>query len=103
MRLETIGTYSFGMGGTMPDAKDFYEVALIKILEYEIEKGYPKYEGEPEVFIDSYDDENEFEVDLIKTMHITTPLFNYIVGDMREHDEDSSQNYCTFTLTKQID
>jgi hypothetical protein len=102
MKLELIGKYTFGMGGTMPDAKDFYEVAMEKIEAYEIEMGYPQYEGEPEVFFDNHNDENELDLDTLRTMHITTPLFNYIVGDMMEHDEDSADNYCTFTLTKEI-
>ena len=96
MKVETIGKYTFGMGGTMPDAKDFYEVAIQKIEAYEIEMGYPQYEGEPVV------DEEIGEDGKMVTMHISTPLFNYIVGDMREHGEDSAENYCTFTLTKNI-
>jgi hypothetical protein len=96
MAQETIGTYTYGMGGTMPEAKDFYEVALIKILEYEIEMGYPIYEGEPVV-----DEEIDEDGKLVK-MHLSTPLFNYVVSEMREHDEDSAENYCTFTLTKNI-
>lgn len=96
MKQETIGTYSFGMGGTMPTGKDFYEVGMIKIYEYEIEMGYPQYEGEPEV-------QEELDADgKMITLQISTPLFNYIISEMREHDDDSAENYCTFTLTKKI-
>lgn len=96
MKQETIGTYTFGMGGTQPDGKDFYEVALIKIYEYEIEMGYPQYEGEPEV-------EEELDADgKMITLTISTPIFNYTISDMREHDDDSAENYCTFTLSKSI-
>ena len=100
MAQETIGMYTFGMGGTMPDAKDFYEVALIKIYEYEIEMGYPTIEGEegePTVFIEEDD-----TLQTLEKINISTPLFNYVVSEMREHDEDSSENYCTFKLSKEI-
>lgn len=96
MKQETIGTYSFGMGGTVPDGKDFYEVALIKIYEYEIANGYPQYEGEP--IVDEVIDEDGKMV----TLHIATPLFNYTISEMKEHDDDSAENYCTFTLSKSI-
>ena len=97
MAQETIGMYTFGMGGTMPDAKDFYEVALIKIYDYEIEMGYTTLEGEPTVFIEEDD-----TLQTLEKINISTPLFNYVVSEMREHDEDSAENYCTFTLTKEI-
>ena len=97
MAQETIGMYTFGMGGTMPDAKDFYEVALIKIYDYEIEMGYTTLEGEPTVFIEEDD-----TLQTLEKINISTPLFNYVVSEMREHDEDSAENYCTFKLTKEI-
>lgn len=97
MAQETIGTYAFLMGGTMPDAKDFYEVALIKIYQYEIKNGYTTLEGEPTVFIEEDD-----TLDTLEKINISTPIFNYVVSDMMEHDEDSAENYCTFTLTKQL-
>lgn len=103
MKLETIGNYTFGMAGTAPDASDFYEVAMMIIENHETKLNYPAPTDEPKVYIDSNDDENEFDIDLIKTMHITTQYHNYIIGDMVEHDVDTSENYCTFTLTKQID
>jgi hypothetical protein len=70
MKVETIGKYTFGMGGTMPDAKDFYEVAIQKIEAYEIEMGYPQYEGEPIV-----DEEIDEDGKMVK-MHLLPPLFN---------------------------
>ena len=97
MAQETIGMYTFGMGGTMPDAKDFYEVALIKIYDYEIKQCFTTWEGEPTVFIEEDD-----TLQTLEKINISTPLFNYVVSEMREHDEDSAENYCTFTLTKEI-
>lgn len=96
MKQETIGTFSFGMGGTVPDAKDFYEVGLTKIYEYEIMMGYTTYEGDP-IVDEEVDDDGK-----MVTMTISTPLFNYTISDMLQHDEDGPDNYCTFTLTKQL-
>lgn len=97
MKEELIGMYTFGMGGTMPDAKDFYEVALIKIYDYEIEMGFKWVDGEPTVFIEEDD-----TLQTLEKINISTPVFNYVVSEMREHDEDSAENYCTFKLTKQL-
>lgn len=96
MKQETIGTYSFSMGGVQPDGKDFVEVGLIKIYEYEIANGYTQYENEP--IVDELIDEDGKMI----TLHISTPLYTYIISDMLEHDEETAANYCTFKLSKTI-